>query len=136
MQTEKGNIDSQKRNTAGTGDLLAFPFLGLLISSLLCLVLKFGSKRTLIMQYQRIVSESTANGRVNMSAIVTISMLSLSFVLGSVITTVRVLHTMIFYILINYRCIREQMYWAQGLRIVMAFPMNFTFSIQFAPYFS
>ena len=114
MQTEKGNIDSQKRNTAGTGDLLAFPFLGLLISSLLCLVLKFGSKRTLIVQYQRIVSESTANGRINLSSIVAISTLSLSVVWVSVITTVRVLHTMIFHILINYRCIREQMYWAQG----------------------
>ena len=136
MQTEKGNVDNHKRNTTGTGDLLAFPLLGLLISSLLCLVLKVRSKRTLIMQYQSIVSESTANGRVNMSTMLAILMVILSVLVGSVIATVRVLHTMIFYILINYRRIRGQMYWEQGSRIVMAFPTNSSFSIQFATLFS
>ena len=136
MQTEKGNVDNHKRNTTGTGDLLAFPLLGLLISSLLCLVLKFRSKRTLIMQHQTIVSESTANGRINMSAFMAIFMVSLCYVVGSVITTVRVLHTMISYILINHRCIRDQMYWAQGSWIVKAFPMNSSFLIQCATLFS
>ena len=88
------------------------------------------------MQYQRIVSESTANGRVNMSTILAIFMVSLTALVGSVITTVRVLHTMIFYILINYRRIRGQMYWEQGSRIVMAFPTNSSLSIQFSTLFS
>ena len=97
MKIEKGNLGSHKRNTAGTGDLLAFPLLGLLISALLCWVLKFRSKRTLIVQYQRSVSESTANGRVNMSATVAICMVGLLCAVGSIINTVSINHQILFY---------------------------------------
>ena len=86
-----GNIVDNDKNTGGTGDLLAFPLLGLLISALLCWALKFGSKQTLIVQYQRSVTESTANGRINMSATVVICLVGLSFVVGSIINTVSIL---------------------------------------------
>ena len=110
MKSEKGNLDSHKRITAGTGDLLAFPIVGLLISSLLCWALKFGSKRKLIVQYQISVAESTANGRINMSATIAICLVGLSFAVGSIINTVSILHEIMFHLINNYRYMRDQMF--------------------------
>ena len=81
----QGNISDKIRNTAGTGDLLIFPFLGLCLASLACTACKFLTKPSLLQRYRSGIVESTANGTVNCFCLVGV----LIGISGSISTTVR-----------------------------------------------
>jgi hypothetical protein len=94
----KGNIDDNKKNTIGTGNLLLFPLLGLLISSLVCKARKYFTKPTMVLQYQASVTESTANGRIGRFSLFAILALYVVFiwsVAGSISNSVRMFHKII-----------------------------------------
>ena len=81
----QGNISDKIRNTAGTGDLLIFPFLGLCLATLACTACKFLTKPSLLQRYRSGIVESTANGTVNCFCLVGV----LIGISGSISTTVR-----------------------------------------------
>ena len=62
------------------------------------------------MQYQRSVAESTANGRINMSATLAICMIGLFAAVASIINTVSILHEIMFNLINNYRYMKDQMF--------------------------
>ena len=85
----KGNIGKKIRNTAGTGDLLAYPLLGLCLATLACTACKFFTKPSLIQRYRRSLIESAANGTVNGFCLVGL----LIAICGSMSTTVRLIYS-------------------------------------------
>jgi hypothetical protein len=79
----------------GTGNLLLFPLLGLLISSLVCKASKYFTKPTMVLQYQTSVTESTANGRISLFAILALYVVFIWSVAGSISNSVSMLHKII-----------------------------------------
>ena len=82
----KGNID-EMRNKSGTGWLLLFPLLGLLLADLLSRVCKALTKSSMVASYHQGVTESKANGNGK------VSFLPLTFIFmciaGSILNKVR-----------------------------------------------
>ena len=85
------------------------------------------------MQYQINVAESTANGRINMSATIVICLVGLFFAVGIIFNSVSILYKIIFHFINDYRRMKDQMFWALGSRIVMLFPMTSFLSTSFTP---
>ena len=83
----KGSID-QITNKEGTGDLLAYPLFGLLITEVICKVAKVHRKPSLIQQYQNTAAESTANGKITKSTSVAIAAVISIGGIGSIIQNV------------------------------------------------
>ena len=59
----QGKIDIPMFDKGGTGDLLAYPLLGLLISFFTLTIIRRQSKQSLIQKYHEGVTESTATGK-------------------------------------------------------------------------
>ena len=75
----------------GTGELLVYPLVGLLISFIVLMVIRSQSKRTLIQKYHNIVSDSPANGRTHYICIIAFFIIGLSVAVGSNIRTVSII---------------------------------------------
>ena len=86
----QGNIDISIFDKGGTGDLLAYPFLCLLISFFTLTIIRRKSKQSLIQKYHEGVTESTANGKTSVFLNILIFIVGLFFTLGSVTRSVSV----------------------------------------------
>ena len=80
----QGNIDISIFDKGGTGDLLAYPFLCLLISFFTLTIIRRKSKQSLIQKYHEGVTESTANGKTSVFLNILIFIVGLFYTLGSV----------------------------------------------------
>ena len=83
-------------NSSGTGDILAYPLLLLLITFFVCKVVKSYTKKnsSMIQQYQTTTTESSANGRIHTTSHVAIVLLVFACLFVSVIREVSIFSTM------------------------------------------
>ena len=76
-------------------EICCFPLLGLMISSLVFKASKYLTKLTMILQYQTSVTESTANGRISLFAILALYVIFIWSVAGSSANSVNMFHKII-----------------------------------------
>jgi hypothetical protein len=91
----QGNIVVPLRNEAGTGDLLVMPLFGLVTSLLIFQVARYTTKLSMIKKYQRSITESYANGYLNISMFIAIIIIYLLVIVGSIIGNVSIVSTSI-----------------------------------------
>ena len=75
-------------NEAGTGELLAIPLVGLIVSLLIFWVARYTTNISMIKKYHRSITESSANGFIKTSVFIVIIITYLSVIVVSIIGNV------------------------------------------------
>ena len=89
----QGNIDVPLRNEAGTGELLAIPLVGLISSLLIFWLVRSTTRLSMIKKYHRTITESSANGFINISVFIVIIIIYLFFIVNSIMGNVSTILT-------------------------------------------